>query len=221
MSTNNFVCARCNSEIKIIVESCTVCKKDFHPCCVKYHKYIDENNKSVKCTGPFEKLNLQISHKRKSINSPLVSTRISTVSSRNDKEKNVIDILEGLVDKIDKQYENKLLVSKEFVNNLIQLEIKELRSSLLNTIQQEISKSINEVKELLVKELTQDKEDYRFFVNKECQEIKNLCKIQLDVNQLQATKISFPSINETDDRNKKQNKINNKTDRIIIKPLKN
>lgn len=152
-------CARCNRDIKVIVERCTACKMDFHPCCTKFHKILDENNINVKCQGPFEKFNIQVStninnnNKRKSINSPKINPNKSTDVIINNSDHNRVtnsdDII--VIKEIDKRLEDKMSKLKEFIRDIIKNELLEVTKSLEDVIHEEITKNIEDVKDEIKK----------------------------------------------------------------------
>lgn len=141
---NKYLCARCNSDIKVNVDRCMKCNMDFHPCCVKFHKFVDENNKRIKCDGPYKKINLQSAKKdvcspnlssRRSAGSSVINNvqRRSSVAMNNDQNQ--------IINENTKKHKEDLLELKQFLAEQIKSKFMELKNSMQEFIVVEINKN--------------------------------------------------------------------------------
>lgn len=167
MADRSYTCARCKKIISRVVESCTSCLKDFHPGCTNQHKIFDQNNILIQCPGPTEIFNIRstgkkIYKRRRTISANYEQDEIVNIndnSNNNYVNNEIIDCetastldnkIDVIFDKLDHIYTKNLNVLKDYIKKLIEDEMCELKSSIRATIQQELRKNSEDIKNEVV-----------------------------------------------------------------------
>lgn len=134
VSEKVYTCFRCKKTISRIVESCKLCLKDFHPKCAdsNCHKIYNSKNQLVRCTGPYESLELQSSATKNSVNS-----NINIVDDDNALDSRV-NYLESSTTNNDKNINNTVTSNDDTHMQRILNKIDEIAITNINTLKESL-----------------------------------------------------------------------------------
>lgn len=139
MNTNKkFICVKCDNDIKTIVEKCLSCELFFHPCCIKFHKVLDDDDKKINCNGPYEKLNLRTTNKIEKSKSIRMSNGSIPINRKSTSIQSLVDT--------QVRHTNTVAVNQE-INSKVNLE------EVMDNISKKLEESLNNLNKLILEKL--------------------------------------------------------------------
>ncbi|CAG5072239.1 Protein of unknown function, partial [Cotesia congregata] len=152
--SRSYICVRCKKPIGRTVHYCKVCLKEFHPGCVDStsHKIYDSDNHLVRCNGPYDIFDVQLSEVSESIEESASNRGNNTEHVSIDignTDVNIMTKLDNICNKIDRMPTVNANVIKEMikteVKEIIKIEVNNQYTRLEESIQHTIKLEINKI----------------------------------------------------------------------------